>query len=286
MKESTEHQLPEADVITLDNGRLLLSKRWQPIFADNKLDSFELLASHPGHSIAKKVLSFRYTLKIHLVDKRGTRETFFIKRYLPSPDFMSPEEQAAAEWKAMWLFRKEKLPGPEPVALGSDHKIAFVISKEVPHVMNLEEWATKNIANSSHKDQIIRRGKSLTEIITEVIQEVAKITGRMHRAGMCHQDLYLCHFLCATRERPLPLHLIDLQRVKKFPKRLPLDRQIKDLAQLLYSASPFITKNGIRSFWNIYKAICPQPPLAALFLLPLIRFKAARIERHTKRHRL
>jgi heptose I phosphotransferase len=149
--------------------------------------------------------------------------------------------------------------------------------------MKLDEWAERYLA-SRGPGQI--GNATRTELLDHIICEVATIAGGMHRAGMCHQDLYLCHFLCASERRSIPLTLIDLQRVRRFPGKLPLGRQIKDLGQLLFSAQRFIGPREIRRFWQLYREANPKNSIPGPLMLPMVRIKAARIRHHTRRHGL
>ena len=75
-----------------------------------------------------------------------------------------------------------------------------------------------------------------------LIEKVATITATLHRLGLFHCDLYICHFLLArtsaeerTTTEPL-LHLIDLHRVRGGSLR-PERWRVKDLAALYFSSS-------------------------------------------------
>ncbi len=268
--------------VILDEGRLFISRQWLEIFSYSGLDSFRAIFDHPGHGVAKRALDHRFTLKLKLEGPGGAGQLFYIKKYLARPG-EKPGPQAQAEWNSMWWFLEEGIAGPEPVALGVDWEAAFVISRAVPNVMKLDEWAERHLASrgAGHQGQ-----ERQTGLLDRVICEVATIAGRMHRAGMCHQDLYLCHFLCASERQAIPLTLIDLQRVRRFPGKLPLGRQVKDLGQLLFSAQRFIGPQEIRRFWQLYREANPQNSIPGPLMLPMVRLKAARIGRHTKRHGL
>jgi len=72
--------------------------------------------------------------------------------------------------------------------------------------------------------------------LRRLIDAVADVAGRFHRAGFNHRDLYCCHFFIREPSAGRFLvNLIDLQRVER---RRWLRRRwvIKDLAQLAYSA--------------------------------------------------
>lgn len=72
-----------------------------------------------------------------------------------------------------------------------------------------------------------------------LIERVADMTGKMHRAGVNHRDCYICHFLLHTGEPvqadSFRLSLIDLHRAQT-RAQTPLRWRNKDLAALYFSA--------------------------------------------------
>lgn len=75
-----------------------------------------------------------------------------------------------------------------------------------------------------------------------MIEQVAEIACRFHSAGFNHRDFYTCHFF--VKEEGVPgsfaIHLIDLQRVQRWPAWLRRRWIVKDLAQLAYSTPRFL----------------------------------------------
>jgi heptose I phosphotransferase len=67
-----------------------------------------------------------------------------------------------------------------------------------------------------------------------LIKRVATIAQTLHSHGMCHRDLYLCHFLLHLNEPELRVSLIDLHRAFSSP-RLRRRWLIKDIGSLYYS---------------------------------------------------
>lgn len=68
----------------------------------------------------------------------------------------------------------------------------------------------------------------------KIINALAHTVRTFHQAGMCHRDMYLCHFLLGPEQNP-ELYVMDLHRVTIREKITPRD-QLKDLAALLYSS--------------------------------------------------
>ncbi len=262
--------------VILDGGRLIVREKFIELFRSNRLDSFESLMEHPGHGVAKCVLESRSTVCLNLADEKGDLPCF-LKRHkcrgrralglIPGPP------GALNEWNAMKWFEESGLPGPEPVAYGADGESSLVISAGVPHYSKLSEWVKEN-----------RPGDKATGARRRVAMELGRLVGRLHLMGFSHQDLYLCHFLCGNRETALPLTLIDLQRVRR-KKRLPRSWQVKDLAQLYFSAKESVTHGEILRFWSAYIKEFSQKE-RGITLWPRIARKAKRIERHTIKNNL
>ena len=178
----------------------------------------------------------------------------------------------------MWTFKELGLPGPIPVAWGQDKGNSLVLSEGIKYVMRLSDWAESYFSHG----QVI--GPDIVKTKHKIIEEVARIVGRMHAKGLHHQDLYLCHFLYGPGHDGLPLTLIDLQRVEQF-RRLSRKWQIKDLAQLHFSSAPYITRHDIWRFWRIYSSIY-QNRIKRISLWHSILRKSKRIRRHTLKHGL
>lgn len=118
-----------------------------------------------------------------------------------------------------------------------------------------------------------------------LIAEIARLVRRMHDAGYYHQDLYLCHFFIAECDisRPPPswvgrVALIDFHRLLR-RRWLGVWQQIKDLAQLLFSADlPSITARDRLQFWRAYRGNAERG-----FVARLIAWKAGQYRRHNSK---
>jgi heptose I phosphotransferase len=279
--------MSNSKIAIIDGGRLEVNKAFLPLLESNGLTTFKTLMSHPGHAVAKCAIKERNTVRLDLETETGEKRAFFLKRYiLPKirerlKAYLSlkrPAPGARQEWHAMWTFMQHGLPGPVPIAWGQDDKNSLVLSEGVSHVMRLSEWAERNFGEGSHRNTQAIPAKH------RIIEEVANIVARMHSAGLHHQDLYLCHFLCGSEQNGLPLTLIDLQRVEQF-RRLPRKWQVKDLAQLHFSSVQYLTRQDLWRFWKIYNSIyCTGRRIIPLW--HSIFRKSERIRRHTLKHGL
>ena len=115
--------------------------------------------------------------------------------------------------------------GWNPAALES-----FVITKELTDTVSLEDYC------STWKAE-----KPSFSVKKALIEKVAMISRKMHEAGICHRDYYLCHLhlqkgseLQPDKSEPL-LFLIDLHRAL-IKRNLPVRWAVKDIAGLYFSS--------------------------------------------------
>ncbi len=149
--------------------------------------------------------------------------------------FKWPVSGAENEWQAIKLLEELNIPTTPLIAYGCRginpvNKQSFIITEDLINCISLEDfcrdWPEKLPAPDMKR---------------ALINEIARITGAMHRAGLNHCDLYICHFLLQLEDGIVPspqnpiLHLIDLHRVRQ-RRQLPRRWQIKDLAALHFSS--------------------------------------------------
>ena len=89
-----------------------------------------------------------------------------------------------------------------------------------------------------------------------LLERVADMTGRMHRAGVNHRDCYICHFLLHNDQPVQPecfrLSLIDLHRAQS-REQTPTRWRNKDLAALYFSALDIgLTRRDKLRFLRVY----------------------------------
>ena len=133
--------------------------------------------------------------------------------------------------------------GSNPAELES-----FVITESLEPAPSLEDigltWA---------------KSAAAPELKRALITRVASISAQMHRNGMNHRDLYICHFLLKQAEfdaltdvNDLQLYLIDLHRVQ-IRKQVPRRWLVKDLAALYFSSMDIgLTKRDLLRFIRDY----------------------------------
>ncbi|MCP9337220.1 lipopolysaccharide core heptose(I) kinase RfaP [Stutzerimonas xanthomarina] len=140
---------------------------------------------------------------------------------------------AGQEWRAIQRLHEVGVPTMTAVAYGergsnpaTQH--SFIVTEELAPTVSLEDFS----ADWSKTPPEPRLKRAL-------IDEVARMTGDMHRAGVNHRDCYICHFLLHTDKKVTAEHfrlsLIDLHRAQVRSTTPPRWRD-KDLAGLYFSA--------------------------------------------------
>jgi len=109
-----------------------------------------------------------------------------------------------------------------------------------------------------------------TRLKRALIKRVASISAQLHRNGINHRDLYICHFLLKQDElaalsdvNDVQLYLIDLHRVQ-MRAQVPRRWQLKDLAALYFSSMDIgLTRRDLLRFIRIYSGCDLRVELAA-----------------------
>ena len=144
--------------------------------------------------------------------------------------FKRPVLGARNEWVALNLLKKIPINTMTVVAYGEQGwnpaKLkSFIITEDLAQTITLEDYCLDWL--KSNPSVFVRR---------VLIRRVAIIASLLHSNGICHRDLYLCHFLLHKKEGDLPkLSLIDLHRAL-IRSKLPTRWILKDIAGLYYSA--------------------------------------------------
>ncbi|HQN64198.1 MAG TPA: lipopolysaccharide core heptose(I) kinase RfaP [Methylophilus sp.] len=101
---------------------------------------------------------------------------------------------------------------------------SFVLTEDLGDIITAEELSE----DWQHKPAESRQA---------LIQALAELAKRLHQAGLCHRDFYLCHFVVKKAEfeqGKLDLHLIDLHRMLQ--GQSPNGKSVmKDIAGLFFS---------------------------------------------------
>lgn len=180
----------------------------------------------------------RYFIKRH----QGVRLREIVKNLL---SLRLPVVSARNEFSALRAMQALGLQVPQPAAYGRRGWLpaqleSFLVTHDVGAHESLEDhcrdWAVQ-APQFAHKLALLR--------------QVADIARRMHGAGICHRDFYLCHFL--RRHSDGALVVIDLHRAL-VKSRLGERWIIKDLAGLWFSAMDAgLTQRDLLRFMRAYR---------------------------------
>lgn len=159
---------------------------------------------------------------------------------------------AKNEWLAIKKLHSINVDTMQLLAYGETgwnpaRRKSFVVTAALENTISLEDYCADWLVTppvAKHKRLLIRR--------------VAQMTRQLHRHGINHRDLYICHFLLNQSwrgdEQDLHLALIDLHRVQ-IRHKTPPRWLIKDLGALWYSAMEIgLTQRDLLRFMREYSA--------------------------------
>ncbi len=104
---------------------------------------------------------------------------------------------------------------------------SFVMTEDLGDIVSLEDLCADWLTNPPD-----------VEFKQRLIVAVAELAAKLHQAGLCHRDFYLCHFVLKRAELDagvIKLYLIDLHRMLQ--GQAPSGQAVmKDIAGLYFSA--------------------------------------------------
>lgn len=114
-----------------------------------------------------------------------------------------------------------------PICINIASRRSFVMTEDLGDIASLEDicadWQA-NPPNAAFKQKIIIA--------------MAQLAAKLHGAGLCHRDFYLCHFVLKKDtliNENLKLYLIDLHRMLQ-GQQANSSAVMKDIASLVFSA--------------------------------------------------
>ena len=159
---------------------------------------------------------------------------------------------AANEWQAINRVKQLGLDTLNAVAYGKRggnpaRQLSFLITEELTDTLSLAVYAER----WPHQPISLREKRAL-------IAKVADIARTIHRAGINHRDLYICHFLldqsgAALHNKLQPgLFLVDLHRAQ-IRSKVPGRWLVKDLASIYFSSLDIgLTRRDVLWFLKNY----------------------------------
>lgn len=263
--------------------RLVLSEPFKSLWAGR--DPFEAVEQLEGEifrelegrrTLRTEVEGRGYFVKIH----RGIGWGEIVKNLTTAK---LPVLGAGQEWRAIRRLHEVGVPTMTAVGYGergsnpaTQH--SFIITEELAPTISLEDYSADWLQNPP--EPRLKRA---------LIDEVARMTGTMHRAGVNHRDCYICHFLLHT-DKPVTatdfrLSLIDLHRAQ-VRETIPRRWRDKDLAGLYFSVLGIgLTRRDTLRFLRAYF----QKPLREILssearLLTDLQHKAAKLLARKERY--
>jgi hypothetical protein len=220
----------------------------------------QAIFDHP-QIVAWRRLADRQNCTLDYTDEAGTRRRLHIKRYAAVAKPRTPAEE---EVRGHRYLAYEKIPTAELVGYGllADRR-SFVIFAD--------------LAGFTPADKLIAAGMPFERLR----DATADLAARLHRTGLHHRDLYLCHFMVKLDDAgPPEVRLIDPARVRPVGNVFTRHRWIiKDLAQFWYSTLPLPITADERAAW--LQRYAEQRGLPSpVNLRPPIESKVRRIMRH------
>lgn len=139
-----------------------------------------------------------------------------------------PIVDAEHEWRAIQRLKNLGVSTLQPVAFGfaglsPATRRSYLVTEDLDETISLEDLGKR-----------WQRSRPAPAMKRALIKRVAHIAGTLHSHGLCHRDLYLCHFLLHENEPDMRVSLIDLHRAFSTP-RLRRRWIVKDLGSLYYS---------------------------------------------------
>ena len=266
----------------LDDGRLRVDRRFGALLRQNGIATFEALFTLRGGLCVRKIKN-RSTTRIALYDGSGYRR-FYLKRHerpqwvervRPLLNFGRPVFGARNEWRAILRLRDAGVPTLTPVAFGEAAGCSLLVTEDLRTETTLLDWVNRHAVGSEPRLAHTPHKRAL-------IDDLARLTRRMHGAGIFHQDFFLHHILTRGDGGRPDMRVIDPGRALQQP-RFPRRWIVKDLAQLNFSARYLPCADRLR-FLRLYLG---RPfRRSDRFLVRLIALKSRRIAAHTAKHSL
>jgi hypothetical protein len=188
-----------------------VAPQWQPVFREIGIDA-DAIFTHPDIKPWRS-LSDRENCTLDATLESGRRVRLHIKR------FPAAHDSSGKELAGQRTLVAAQIPTLDVVAYGKlEDGRGFIISDD--------------LSGYEASDKLIKSPDDFDRLLIST----ADLAAKLHRSGLHHRDLYLCHFFAKVTADDVDVKLIDTARVKRLPGVLTRRRWIvKDLAQFWYS---------------------------------------------------
>lgn len=199
--------------------------------------TFEELFNLKGEVIRsgknRETLEFLFKHKKYFIKKFSNGS--FLQNILNKVGFVRDVCNARNEFEAYQILKEIGVETAKLVCYGDEKKFfcnrSFVISEKIENFEQLDFFFSKAKYRNYQKNYQDR-----------IYKKVVQIINKLHKNGIVHHDLYLCHFLLDLKsldnKKNIKIYLIDFHRLQK-NKRVSSRRLIKELGDLLFSVKYF-----------------------------------------------
>ena len=181
----------------------------------------------------------RETVEFHFKNKKYFIKRFskgsLVQNFLNKIGIINDVSNAENEFTAYKILQDIGVETPKLVCYGNEKKIwnnrSFVISEEITNFEQLDFFFMNKKYHKVKK-----------KFEDQIYKKIVEIVSKLHKNGIIHHDLYLCHFLLDLNslgdEKRLKIYLIDFHRLQK-KNSISTSRLIKELGDLLFSIKYF-----------------------------------------------
>lgn len=270
----------------LQNDRgMIFNKEFEDAIRQNKLFDFDMVMNFSDGEIVKHAVKERKTIRFSLHSGSSSLEAY-LKRHLPLSFYklcshllkLSKPRTALDELENIVQFYKAGLPTMVPILAGRRstgifRSESFLITKGISRCERLDYFMPRVFFPPLTKEKISQK--------RSLIKKLAKLTAKMHQAGLNHRDFYLCHILIDTfSTNDWKFFFVDLHRAD-IRKKVGRRWKIKDLAALNYSAPvPAITRADRIRFLKSYLHDSKLAYVHKAFALEILK-KSEKMRFHT-----
>ncbi|MGB2613409.1 MAG: lipopolysaccharide kinase InaA family protein [Phycisphaerae bacterium] len=238
--------LAEEKFAVLDGGRLRINEAFRPALEATGLATLDALMAFEGGQ-AYRTVPGRWTVRAEIPRPGGGAQVvLYLKRHnrVPWPTGLrrtvslgDPISLADQEARNIVRLTDAGIASARCVAVGWEfsrggrRERSCLVTEEVPGAVQADTYCERAFAPP--------RRREATDEKRRFVRALGRLARQFHGAGFAHRDFYLCHVLVRPVEGAEPaLHLIDLQRLLRFRRRVPTRWIVKDLAALLFSSWP------------------------------------------------
>jgi tRNA A-37 threonylcarbamoyl transferase component Bud32 len=153
--------------------------------------------------------------------------------------------EAMREMAFSQYLSSRSVPTAPTLAARSEGGTEWLATRAVTPAVPGDKW---------HEQQLLR-GRQGQREIQKHIAALAKLIGKMHRAGVVHQDLHCGNVMIQTDTHKPRLVLMDLHRMTR-RRRLSRRMMAANIAQLFHDRQFFTTRSERLRFLKHYLPVC------------------------------